>query len=90
MRRAEIIQFHGDWSNALEEIKDACELLTRQPGKPAAGEAYYRKAELHRLQGDFEEAEDCYHEAARRGRKPQPGLALLRLAQGTVRRRKLL
>jgi len=82
VRRAEIIQFHGDWSNAMEEIKDACELLTRTPGKPAAGEAYYRKAELHRLQGDFEEAEDCFHEAAKRGRKPQPGLALLRLAQG--------
>jgi DNA-binding CsgD family transcriptional regulator len=57
-------------------------LLTRPPGEPAAGEAYYRKAELHRLLGDFEEAEDSYREAAKWGRKPQPGLALLRLAQG--------
>lgn len=82
VRRAEIIQFHGEWPKALEETRDACELLTRSPGEPAAGEAYYLKAELHRLLGDFEEAEDCYREAAKWGRKPQPGLALLRLAQG--------
>jgi ATP/maltotriose-dependent transcriptional regulator MalT len=82
VHRAEIIQFHGEWPKALEEARDACELLTRLRGEPAAGEAYYRKAELHRLLGDFEEAEDCYREAAKWGRKPQPGLALLRLAQG--------
>lgn len=82
VRRAEIIQFHGEWSKALEEAKDACELLTRPPGEPAAGEAYYRKGELHRLLGDFEDAEDSYHDAAKRGRNPQPGLALLRLTQG--------
>jgi DNA-binding CsgD family transcriptional regulator len=82
VRRAEIIQFHGEWNKALEETKDACKLLTRPPGEPAAGEAYYRKAELLRLLGDFEEAEDGYREAAKWGRKPQPGLALLRLAQG--------
>jgi len=82
VRRAEIIQFHGEWLKALEEIKHACELLTRPPGEPAAGEAFYRKAELHRLLGDFEEADDSYGEAAKWGRKPQPGLALLRLALG--------
>jgi ATP/maltotriose-dependent transcriptional regulator MalT len=82
VHRAEIIQFHGEWPKALEETGDACELLTRLPGDPAAGEAYYRKAELHRLLGNFEEAEDSYHEAAKWGRKPQPGLALLRLVQG--------
>ncbi len=82
VHRAEIIQFHGEWDKALEETREACKLLTRPPGKPAAGEAYYRKAELHRLLGDFEQAEDCYREAAKWGRKPQPGLALLRLTQG--------
>ena len=82
VRRAEIIQLHGEWSKALEETSDACELLTRPPGVPAAGEAFYRKAELLRLLGDFEEAEDCYREAAKWGRRSQPGLALLRLAQG--------
>lgn len=82
VRKAEIIQFHGEWHKALKETKDACELMTRPPGEPAAGEAFYRKAELQRLLGYFEEAENCYHEAAKWGRKPQPGLALLRLVQG--------
>lgn len=81
VRRAEIRQFHGEWLRALEESKAGCELLAGPPGKPAAGEAYYRKAELLRLLGDFDDAEDCYREAAKWGRIPQPGLALLRLAQ---------
>ena len=50
--------------------------------KPAAGNAFYLEGDLHRLQGDFEKAEACYREAAKWGKKPQPGLALLRLAQG--------
>jgi DNA-binding CsgD family transcriptional regulator len=82
VRRAEISQFHGDWPKALRETKDACDLLSRNPGESAAGEAYYRQGELHRLAGNFELSEGCYREAAKRGRKPQPGLALLRLAQG--------
>jgi len=82
VRRAEIIQFHGEWHKALEETIDACVLLTRPPGGPAAGEAFYRKAELFRLLGEFEQAEDGYREAAKWGKNPQPGLALLRLAQG--------
>lgn len=82
VRKAEIYQFHGEWPRALEEIVDACNLLSRHPGDSAAGEAYYRQGELQRLAGDFEKAEKCFHEAAKRGRKPQPGLALLRLAQG--------
>lgn len=82
VRRAEIFQFHGEWRKALEETRDACDLLARHQGESAAGEAYYRQAELHRLAGDFEMSENCYREAAKRGRNPQPGLALLRLAQG--------
>lgn len=81
VRRAEIFQFHGEWPKALEETKDACNLLTQRRVEPAAAEAYYRQAELHRLIGNYKEAEDCCHEAAKRGRNPQPALALLRLAQ---------
>ena len=42
----------------------------------------YRQGELHRLQGEFAAAEEAYREASRLGWEPQPGLALLRLAQG--------
>jgi DNA-binding NarL/FixJ family response regulator len=42
----------------------------------------YQRGELLRLRGDFEAAEESYREASKHGREPQPGLALLRLAQG--------
>ena len=48
----------------------------------AAGVAYYRRAELLRLRGEFAAAEEAYREASRFGWEPQPGLAQLRSAQG--------
>jgi ATP/maltotriose-dependent transcriptional regulator MalT len=48
----------------------------------AAGQASYQQAEVLRRQGDFAAAEAAYREASACGREPQPGLALLRLAQG--------
>ena len=48
----------------------------------ALGHAAYRQGEVHRLQGEFAAAEAAYREASRCGCEPQPGLALLRLAQG--------
>lgn len=84
IRRAEILQLRGDWPDALDEARRACEGLSEPPGEPAAGAAFYRRGELLRLAGEFEQAEEAYREATRWGRKPQPGLALLRLAQGRV------
>jgi DNA-binding NarL/FixJ family response regulator len=83
-RRAEILQHRGAWDDALDEARAACERLAGPPGDPAAGLAFYRRAELHRLRGEFADAERAYGEAAKWGRSPQPGLALLRLAQGRV------
>jgi DNA-binding CsgD family transcriptional regulator len=37
-----------------------------------------------RLRGDYTRAEETYVRASERGRQPQPGLALLRLAEGQV------
>jgi DNA-binding CsgD family transcriptional regulator len=82
IRRAELLQLHGDWRDAVAEAARACERLSRPPAHPAAGAAFYQRAELHRLRGEFTEAEECYREVSRWGRDPQPGLALLRLAQG--------
>ena len=56
--------------------------LSRPPIEPAVGEAHYRRAELHRLRGKHAEAEQEYREASQWGRRPDPGLALLRLAAG--------
>jgi len=51
----------------------------------ACGQAHYRQGELHRLQGRLDAAEHAYREANRCGHEPQPGLALLRLAQGNAK-----
>lgn len=45
--------------------------------------AFYRQGEIHRLLGEFALAEEAYRDASRRGGEPQPGLALLRLTQGS-------
>jgi DNA-binding CsgD family transcriptional regulator len=82
VRRSEVMQLRGAWPEAAHEAESACELLARPPGQPAAGAALYQRGELHRLRGEFAEAELSYRQASRWGRRPQPGLALLRLAQG--------
>jgi DNA-binding NarL/FixJ family response regulator len=74
---------HGEWPTAFEEIQRACECLADPPQR-AVGAAYYQWAELLRLRGEFARAEDMYRQAGQTGRSPQPGLSLLRLAQGLV------
>lgn len=81
VRRAEIMQLHGEWPDAMNEIERACQLAPAS-SPPATGEAFYRRAELCRLQGKYSKAEKAYRQANESGRSPHPGLALLRLAQG--------
>jgi DNA-binding CsgD family transcriptional regulator len=78
VHRAEILQLHGAWQDALDAASRAGERLSR-----VAGQAAYRRGEVHRLRGELAEAENAYREASRHGAEPQPGLALLRLAQGS-------
>jgi DNA-binding CsgD family transcriptional regulator len=73
---------HGSWQQALEEARRAHARLVEAENERASGYALYREGELHRLQGDFDAAESAYHEASRCGYEPQPGLSLMRLAQG--------
>jgi DNA-binding NarL/FixJ family response regulator len=85
VHRSQVMQLRGAWLEAMEEVRRACDQLSRPPGQPGVvGMAFYQLAELHRLGGQFAEAEEAYREASRWGHPPQPGLALLRLAQGRV------
>jgi ATP/maltotriose-dependent transcriptional regulator MalT len=83
VHRAEILQFHGEWPEAMTDACRACERAKRAGRKPPAA-ARYQQAEIHRLRGEFAEAEEAYRAASDLGREPQPGLALLRMAQGRI------
>ena len=73
----------GAWADALAAVERARTRLA-DPPHPAIGMAHYELGELHRLQGDVTEAEIAYRLAHGAGRDPQPGLALLRLAEGRI------
>jgi ATP/maltotriose-dependent transcriptional regulator MalT len=82
LHRSEILQANGSWTAALDEARQATDALSRPPAHPAAGAAFQQLGELHRLRGDFVAAEEAYATAARWGREPQPGMALLWFGQG--------
>ena len=77
--RSENLQLRGEWDEALAVARRAEEL-----GDTVAAGAFYQQGEVHRLRGEHAAAEEAFLAARRHGREPQPGLALLRLAQGDV------
>jgi ATP/maltotriose-dependent transcriptional regulator MalT len=84
VHRAEILTLHGAWTEAYDEAERARDWLADALGDPTLGGAYYQLAELHRLRGEYAEAESAYKQASQHGQETQPGLGLLRLAQGHV------
>ena len=85
VHRAELMTLGGAWEEALGELRRLAERLAGgMVNQRAMGQAAYQQGEVLRLRGEFDAAEAAYREASRLGREPQPGLALLRLAQGNV------
>ena len=83
LHRAEIMRLRGDWPAAEAQAVAACEELRDFDRHITAG-GYYEIGEIRRRRGDFAGAEEAYRTANEWGRPPQPGLALLRLAEGKV------
>jgi ATP/maltotriose-dependent transcriptional regulator MalT len=84
VHRSEILQRQGAWQDALAEVCQVCERARGAAREPPAA-AHYQQGEIHRLRGEYAKAEDAYRAASELGVEPQPGLALLRLAQGRTR-----
>jgi DNA-binding CsgD family transcriptional regulator len=82
--RCEIFKLQGEWSEAIDAARGACELLSGPPTWDTLGSAHYQLGDIQRLRGQFAEAEAAYRAASRAGRDPEPGLSLLHLAQGRV------
>jgi ATP/maltotriose-dependent transcriptional regulator MalT len=82
VHRSELMLLDGQWRDAFEEARRAEQRLSSPSTQPALGAAIYQQAELQRLRGRIADAEQAYRRASEHGRDPQPGLALLRLAQG--------
>jgi DNA-binding NarL/FixJ family response regulator len=75
------MHLHGEWIEAEEEARRACgDLLEIMPA--FAAEGFYEVGEVRRRLGDLAQAEVAFRRASELGREPQPGLALVRLAQG--------
>ena len=83
VHRAQLMCLHGAWPDALLEVERASQLVA-DPQDSTHGEALYEQGELHRLRGEVDLAAESYRRANQAGRSPQPGLALLRLAQGDL------
>jgi DNA-binding NarL/FixJ family response regulator len=80
VHRAQLQLLRGAWDEAERAALQVVQLL--DTGRlDYAAEAWYVVAESRRLRGDTR-ASEAYDEAHARGRNPQPGRALLRLAQG--------
>ncbi|MFI0824345.1 LuxR C-terminal-related transcriptional regulator [Streptomyces roseolus] len=79
--RVEVLDLLGDWTAAEEEARRACREVPPDCLEAAAA-AYRAAGDVQRRQGRLDEAARSYAHAHELGLLPQPGLALLRLAQG--------
>ncbi|MFC9387708.1 LuxR C-terminal-related transcriptional regulator [Streptomyces venezuelae] len=79
--RVEVLDLLGAWALAEAEARQACREVPVDCLESAAA-AYYAAGDVQRRQGRLDAAAVSYGHAHELGRIPQPGLALLRLAQG--------
>jgi ATP/maltotriose-dependent transcriptional regulator MalT len=83
VNRAEVAALRGAWAQAEAEALRAVEEI--RPFAPdGAAAALYHVGEIRRRRGDLAGAEEAFGRAADIGHDPQPGLALLRFAEGKV------
>ena len=80
--RAEIVALRGAWAQAEQEARRACEELQRYDLGMAAGLAFYDIGEIRMRMGDLPAAKEAFRRAHEMGMVPEPGMSLLRLAEG--------
>ncbi|MGH9012519.1 MAG: LuxR C-terminal-related transcriptional regulator [Acidimicrobiia bacterium] len=83
MHRVEIAALRGEWEQAESEALRTVEEMQGLEQHVVA-EALYAIGEIHLRRGHLPTAEDWFMRAHQLGRDPQPGLAMIRLAQGKL------
>ena len=81
--QAEVMKLRGSWAEAEQAARDASEEL-RDFRLPVAARAFYEVGEIRLRVGDYAGASEAFSQAAELGHTPEPGLALLKLAEGNV------
>ena len=82
VHRAELKMLHGQWSEAEQEARQACDELQRYRLLVGVGYAQYMIGEVRRRMGDLDAAAEAFDRAYEYGHDAQPGLARLQLARG--------
>lgn len=82
VHRSEVLQIRGRWDEAANEVDQLLGRPEPTTRDVAHAMALYQRAELYRVRGEHPLAEQAFRDALAAGQDPQPGLALLRLAQG--------
>ena len=84
VHRAELKMFRGEWAEAEQEARAACEELRRFHLLDGLGFAYNAIGEVRLRMGDLDGAAAEFDRAYEHGHDAQPGLALLQLARGEL------
>jgi class 3 adenylate cyclase len=84
VHRAELKMLRGQWPEAEQEARQACEELERFGIMDGVGYANYAVGEIRLRIGDLDGAAEAFDRAYEYGHDAQPGMALLQLARGEV------
>src|SRR5438094_5574184 len=82
VHRAEITALRGGLAKAEQEARLACDELLKWQIAPVAAEGYYEIGSIRLRMGDLAAAEEALRQAHQMGRSPEPGLSLVRFAEG--------
>lgn len=82
VHRAEIVSLRGAWAKAEQEARQACEELERYQIGVMAARGFYQIGEIRLNMGDLPAALEAFRHAHELGMVPEPGMSLVRLAEG--------